>query len=258
MNRISRAVTGLLIVNVAVFAAGLLVPAWRDPLTDAGAFWFPANANFGPWQAVSYMFLHANLTHILFNMFALVSFGTILEREWGAARFLIFYFLCGVGAGLIQMGINWYEFGGLHDRLVAAGMTPSAINDLLTTGRGQIPSDPAVKKVLVSLYRIYTAPMLGASGAIYGVLVAFGLLHPNAKLALMFVPVPIAAKFFIPILLALDLLSGVTGFSVFGAGVAHFAHLGGAAIGFLLMLLWRNRRPGPDGPGTTVEGQAFR
>ncbi len=258
MNRMSRAVLGLLLVNIAVFAAGFLLPNGHEQLVAMGAFWFPANGHFGVWQVVTYMFLHADFGHIFFNMFALVSFGTILEREWGATRFLLFYFLCGVGAGLIQVGINWHEFGGLHARLVAVGMTPSAISSLLATGRGQLPTDPAVKAVLIELFGIYARPMLGASGAIYGVLVAFGVLHPNAKLGLMFVPVPIAAKFFIPILLVLDLLSGVTGFSLFGAGVAHFAHLGGAAIGFLLMLLWRNRRRGPDGPGLTVEGQTFR
>jgi len=189
------------------------------------------------------MFLHADLGHIFFNMFALVSFGTILEREWGATRFLIFYFLCGVGAALIQLGVNWHEAGLLHARLVAAGLTPAAISDLMATGRGSLPADPAVKAVLVDLYRIHIAPMVGASGAIYGLLVAFGCLHPNAKLSLMFVPVPVAAKFFIPGMLLLDLFSGVTGFSLFGAGVAHFAHLGGAAIGFLLMLIWRQHDP---------------
>ena len=258
MSRIPRAVAGLLMVNIAAFAAGFLLPNGREQLVSAGAFWFPANGHFGPWQAVSYMFLHADFGHIFFNMFALVSFGSVLEREWGVARFLIFYFLCSVGAGLIQTGINWHEFNGLHDRLIAAGLAPTAISSLLATGGGQLPSDPAVKAVLVELYVIYVSPMLGASGAIYGVLVAFGLLHPNAKLALMFVPVPIAAKFFIPGLLLLDLLSGVTGFSLFGAGIAHFAHLGGAAIGFLLMLLWRNRSREPDGPSLTVEGQTFR
>lgn len=249
MSHISRAVLGLLLVNIVVFAAGQLLPDGREQLVAAGAFWYPAHEHFGPWQVVTYMFLHANFSHIFFNMFALVSFGTILEREWGAARFLVFYFLCGIGAGLIQVGINWHEFGELHGRLVAVGLTPSAISSLLATGRGQVPSDPAVKAVLIELYGIYARPMLGASGAIYGLLVAFGCLHPNAKLGLMFVPVPIAAKYFIPILLALDLLSGVTGFSLFGAGVAHFAHLGGALIGFLLMLLWRHRHRGPDGFG---------
>ncbi|HTO05142.1 MAG TPA: rhomboid family intramembrane serine protease [Opitutus sp.] len=232
---------GLLIVNVVVFAAGFLLPNGNDRLVSAGALWYPANSHFGLWQVVSYMFLHGSLGHIFFNMFALVSFGSVLEREWGAARFLIFYFLCGVGAALIQTGINWQEFHGLHDRLVESGLTPSAITSLLEHGGGLLPSDPATRALLVELYGIYAAPTIGASGAIYGLLVAFGCLHPNAKLALMFVPFPIAAKFFIPGLLLLDLFSGVTGFSLFGARIAHFAHLGGAAIGFLLMLLWRNR-----------------
>ena len=236
-----RTVAALLIVNIVAFAAGFLLPNGRELLVEAGALWYPANGNFGLWQVVSYMFLHANLSHVFFNMFALVSFGSVLEREWGAARFLLFYFLCGVGAGLIQTGINWQEFHGLHARLVAAGLEPPAISSLLATGGGRLPAVPAVKAMLIELYGIYARPMLGASGAIYGLLVAFGFLHPNAKLALMFVPVPIAAKFFIPGLLLLDLFSGVTGFSLFGAGIAHFAHLGGAAIGFLLMLLWRHR-----------------
>jgi membrane associated rhomboid family serine protease len=106
--------------------------------------------------------------------------------------------------------------------------------------------DPKVNAAVVELYRITIGHMVGASGAIYGILVAFGLLYPNAKLALLFLPVPIAAKYFIPVLLALDLLSGVTGFSLFGGGVAHFAHIGGAAIGFLLMWYWRRRRVGPS------------
>ena len=246
-----RTIAVLLIVNLVVFAAGFLLPNGRELLVDAGALWYPANGNFGLWQVVSYMFLHADIGHIFFNMFALVSFGSVLEREWGAARFLLFYFLCGVGAGLIQTGINWQEFHGLHARLVAAGLAPSAISALLAEGGGRLPADPAVKAVLIGLWGIYARPMLGASGAIYGLLVAFGFLHPNAKLALMFAPVPIAAKFFIPGLLLLDLFSGVTGFSLFGAGVAHFAHLGGAAIGFLLMLLWRHRSRGPTGASPT-------
>lgn len=253
MSQISRAVLVLLLVNIAVFVAGMLLPHGREQILAAGALWHPANGHFELWQAVTYMFLHADFGHIFFNMFALVSFGTILEREWGAARFLVFYFVCGVGAGLVQLGLNWHEFGVLHERLVAAGMTPFEINTQLTTDSLPLPADPAVKAMLIDLYRIYAAPTVGASGAIYGLLVAFGCLHPNAKLALMFVPVPVSAKFFIPVLLALDLLSGVTGFSLFGAGVAHFAHLGGAAIGFLLMLLWRHRHR-PDGTGPLMEG----
>ncbi len=250
-----RVVASLLIANLVAFAAGYLLPSGSERLVDAGALWYPANIHFGPWQVVTYMFLHANLTHIFFNMFALVSFGRILELQWGATRFLLFYFLCGIGAALVQTGINWHDFHDLHARAVAAGLTPPEISSLLANGGGVLPRDPAVKAMLVELYGIYARPTLGASGAIYGLLVAFGFLHPNAKLAVMFVPVPIAAKYFIPGLLLLDLFSGVTGFSLFGAGIAHYAHLGGAAIGFLLMLLWRKRGRAPAGHGTTAEGR---
>jgi membrane associated rhomboid family serine protease len=112
---------------------------------------------------------------------------------------------------------------------------------MLDTGRYSGPSDREINKAAVDLYQIYSGPMLGASGAIYGILVAFGLLYPNAKLAILLIPVPVAAKYVIPTLLALDLFSGVTGFSLFGGGIAHFAHLGGALIGFLLMWHWRNQ-----------------
>lgn len=242
MSRLSQAVVSLLIVNIAVFVAGALSPDWEKIILARGAFHFPGNEAFAPAQAVTYMFLHANLGHIFFNMFALLSFGALLEREWGAPRFLIFYFLCGLGAGLIQTGINGYEFNQLYERLVAAGLTPASIDTIVATGRGAIPADPALEAALVELYRIYNGWMVGASGAVYGVLVAFGLRHPNAKLALIFVPVPIAAKYFIPALLGLDLLSEFTGFSLFGAGIAHFAHVGGAAIGLLLTVLWRKHR----------------
>jgi membrane associated rhomboid family serine protease len=242
MRTISRAVLGLLLVNIAAFAAGMLLPDGSERIVAAGALWFPANDHFRFWQVVTHMFLHANFSHIFFNMYALVSFGSILEREWGAGRFLVFYFLCGIGAGLVQLGVNWYEYAGLHSHLIAAGLTPDAIRTMLLTDPAQVPANPALQKMAVDLYTIYIAPMLGASGAIYGLLVAFGFLHPNAKLSLMFIPVPVAAKFFIPGLLLLDLFSGVTGFSLFGAGVAHFAHVGGGVIGFLLMLLWRHRR----------------
>ncbi|HWA26936.1 MAG TPA: rhomboid family intramembrane serine protease [Lacunisphaera sp.] len=252
MNRVSRAVGALLLLNVAVFLAGLVLSNGSERVLEAGAFWFPTNEHFRPWQFVSYLFLHADFGHIFFNMFALASFGTILEREWGPARFLVFYFLCGIGAGLVQLGINWHHFAGLHEQLVAAGMpaaqiktllamSPEKLDALWSSGTIQVPGGPKLEDAFVRLYGIHASPMLGASGAIYGVLVAFGLLYPHARLAIMFVPVPVAAKILIPIILGIDLLSGVTGISLFGAGVAHFAHLGGAAIGFLLMLLWRKR-----------------
>lgn len=241
MQGISRAVLVLLVANIVVFLAGSVLPHGHERIVEAAGLWFPRNEHFGAWQVVSYMFLHAGFSHIFFNMFALVSFGTILEREWSWLRFLVFYFACGIGAGLVQLGVHWYEFAGLHERLVAAGMTPDAIAAMLESGRANLPDGAGVEETAVHLYRVAMVPTVGASGAIYGLLVAFGCLHPNAKLALMFLPVPIAAKFFVPILLGLDLMSGITGFSLFGGSVAHFAHVGGGVIGFLLMLLWRKR-----------------
>jgi membrane associated rhomboid family serine protease len=240
MRSLSPAVGALLALNALVFVVTLVAPEWGNRIVGWFAVWFPRHENAAWWQVVTYMFLHGGFTHVLFNMFGLVSFGPLLERQWGTARFLIFYFLCGIGAGLTQVGVNWIEFQSLHDRLTDSGLTASAIDTMLNTGRYDGPrGDTSVRSTVVELYQIYSTPMVGASGAIYGILVAFGLLYPNAKLALMFIPVPVAAKFVIPVILALDLFSGVTGFSLFGGGVAHWAHLGGALIGFILMWFWR-------------------
>ncbi len=249
MVRPPVAVYTLVALNAVVFLASALVQGLDTRLLERGAFWYPENPHFAPSQALTYMFLHASFSHAFFNLFALASFGSQLERVWGSARFVLFYLLCGVGAGLIQIGINHYEFGQLHRQLVDAGFPTAALGEILATGQGAVPADAELRAAIEELYRIYAAPMLGASGAVYGVLVAFGVMYPNARLALLFLPVPVAAKVFIPILLALDLLSGLTGFSILGAGVAHFAHLGGAAIGFVLMLLWR-RRQAPPAVGT--------
>lgn len=251
MNRLPPAVLALLILNVVLFAAGLFVSGGKSWLIEHGAFWFSENPRFGLWQAVSYMFLHGGPGHILFNMFGLVSFGGLLERLWGTRRFLVFYFLCGLGAAFVHNAVNVLQFSAIHEKLVSQGMTPEAIQTLLSAGRGAIPQTPEIRMALFELYRIYAVPMIGASGAIYGILVAYGLLFPNAKLLILFLPVPVAAKFVIPVLLALDLLSGLTGFSLFGGGIAHFAHLGGAFIGLILMLLWR-RKSQPEHPTFTA------
>jgi membrane associated rhomboid family serine protease len=252
MTGLTTAVRSLLIANIIVFIAGLLLPGMGNRMVEWFAYWFPHNEHFALWQLVTYMFMHGGIGHIFFNMFALVSFGVLLEQQWGTRKFLVFYFLCGIGAGLVHMGVSWIEFQSIRNRLIDAGMSASAIDTMLSSGLYSGPrGNEAVSAAVVDLYRIYVSPMVGASGAIYGILVAFGLLYPNAKLALLFVPVPIAAKYFIPVLLGLDLLSGVTGFSLFGGGIAHFAHLGGALIGFLLMWHWRNR------VRRAAEGQVF-
>lgn len=242
VRNLLAAVGSLLVVNAIVFLFAVVVPQWDGRMTAWFAYWFPLHQNAAWWQVVTYMFMHGGLAHLFFNMFGLLSFGPHLERQWGTSRFLLFYFLCGVGACLTQLGVSWAEFQSIHSRLTESGLTAPAIEQMLKTGNYTGPrGDPAIRAAMVELYRIYSTPMVGASGAIYGVLVAFGILYPNAKLALLFVPIPVAAKYVIPIILLLDLFSGVTGFSLFGGGIAHFAHLGGAAIGFLLMWYWRSR-----------------
>jgi membrane associated rhomboid family serine protease len=241
MRRFPAAVLGLIIINAAAFLAGYASPQAHEWLRNHGAFWYTGSPHFEAWQFISYMFLHGGPSHILFNMFALYSFGVVLERQWGTARFVAFYFLCGIGAALVHNAVNLYQFSSLHQQLLAQGMTAEDIDEALSTGRSVFGLNAATRATLVDLYGIYSVPMIGASGAIYGILVAFGTLYPNAKLAMLFIPVPIAAKYFIPGLLALDLFSGITGFPLFGGGIAHFAHVGGALIGLVLMLLWRRR-----------------
>lgn len=152
---------------------------------------------FEPWQLLTHVFLHGSVTHLLFNMIALWSFGRVLERVWGNRRFLLFYLVCGFGAAVISM---------LVDNLI--------------------------------LNTQFTGYMVGASGAIYGILVAFALLFPNFKIMLIFLPVPIAAKYFVPVLLLIDLTAGFTGVSIFGQNIAHFAHVGGAIVGAVLVFWW--------------------
>ncbi len=238
MGKITETVKHLIILNAILFAATILVPT--IDLGDWLALYFPKNEHFGVWQFVSHMFMHGSFMHILFNMYALWAFGSPLEQMWGKNKFLFFYFSAGIGAGLIYTAVNYFQFNNIFNELVGAGISNTEIQTLLETGRYNTDIlNQISEKRLTDLYQIYNTPAVGASGAIYGVLVAFGMSFPNAKLALIFFPVPIAAKYFIPVLIAIDLFSGVTGFSLFGGGIAHFAHVGGALIGFIMMQYWK-------------------
>ena len=240
MGRLTETVKHLIILNALFFAASSLLGL---DLNNFLALYFPENKNFGIWQFVTHMFMHGGFMHILFNMYALWAFGSPLEQMWGRNKFIFFYFSAGLGAGLIYTAVNYFQYNSIHNDLISIGLRTSDIQSLLTSGKynsdilSQIP-----EQKLMEIYQIYNTPAVGASGAIYGVLVAFGMTFPNAKLALIFLPVPISAKYFIPVLIALDLFSGVTGFSIFGGGIAHFAHVGGAIIGFLIMWYWKQNQ----------------
>lgn len=237
MNKNPGAVTVIIIVNVIFFAVSN-IPSLEDVMIGTFALYFPLNPAFQWWQLVTNMFMHGGVMHILFNMYGVYAFGALLERVWGPRRFVVFYFLCGLGAAVIYLAVNYYKFTGLETSFLADGISQSDLHAILSKSWDSI--NMVANDDLRAFWRIFHVPALGASGAVYGILVAFGMLFPNVKLMLVFLPVPVPAKYFIPGLVALDLFSGVTGVSIFGGGIAHFAHVGGALIGFLLMLWWRH------------------
>ncbi len=257
MGRITEAVKHLIIINVILYIAPQMVDF---DLQNLFALHFPKSPEFGYWQFLTHMFMHSQQTfmHILFNMYALWAFGTPLEQMWGRNKFLFFYFSAGLGAGFIYTLVNYFQFNSIYDQLVALGVNKNEIYQILNIRLYDIQvfrnecinilsNNSSLREVLdlqklIEINSFYNSSAVGASGAIYGVLVAFGMSFPNSKLALIFFPVPIAAKYFIPALIALDLFSGVTGYSLFGGGIAHFAHVGGALIGFLIAWYWKQHQ----------------
>jgi membrane associated rhomboid family serine protease len=237
---ITDAVKQLLIINVLFYIGSLIV---GEPAYDILALYLPENTNFQFWQPLTYMFMHAKTPmHILFNMFSLYSFGVLLERLWGTKKFLFFYISCGLGAAALHIAISYFSFNHGMEILTSNGFSRESILQLLNEGKldtrwQEIMSSAQLSDFIGS----YISPTVGASGAIYGLLVAFAVIAPNAELALLFIPVPIKAKYFVPGLLALDLFLGLKGQSIFGTstGVAHFAHLGGALVGFIMMWYWK-------------------
>lgn len=240
MTKFFDAIKVLIAANIILYVITFLMPGMETFMFEKFALYFPKNEKFSYWQLITNMFMHGGFTHLLFNMYALWAFGSPLEEMWGRNKFLVFYFVSGIGAGVIYTLVNYFQFNSIYQELINAGVSPAEILSLLETGKYGATSLSSFSETrLVEFYRLFNTPAVGASGAIYGILVAFGITYPNAKLALIFFPVPIAAKYFIPVLIGLDLFSGVTGFSIFGGGIAHFAHIGGALIGFLLMWYWR-------------------
>jgi membrane associated rhomboid family serine protease len=225
---------------------------------------YVGSPNFRPYQIVTHMFMHGGIEHILFNMFALWIFGSALENVWGTKRFLFFYFFCGLGAAIIEMAATYLQVHQFQDIVNTFILHPSPqLYDQILTKYSKFfdnpdflnylskvsyyyngnPNDPsliqsaseAVNKLFVGYQDI---PTLGASGAIFGLLVAFGYLFPNTELYLMFIPIPIKAKYLVVGYAAVELFLGFSGME---PGVAHFAHLGGALFGFLLVYYWNKR-----------------
>lgn len=239
MGRLTEAVKHLVIINVILFIVPLATPELG--IQQMFALYFTENPRFGFWQFATHMFMHGGFAHIMFNMYGLWAFGTPLEHMWGRNKFLFFYLSAGLGAGIIFTLVNYYQFSGVYETLLSIGVSPSEIQSILDTGSYNTNILSVVSKQdLSEFYATYNSPAVGASGAIYGVLVAFGMYYPNAKLALIFFPVPISAKYFIPLIILGDLFFGVTNYSI--GNVAHFAHIGGAIIGFVIAYYWKQNQ----------------
>lgn len=193
MRNLPEVTKNLLLINVAVYVLGLLIERYGIDLTRWLGLWSVNSGRFGLWQLVSYMFLHANFGHLFCNMFAVLMFGPALEQSWGAKKYLLYYFVCGIGAALVQLGI-W------------ALVQPYA---------------PGVT--------------IGASGAVFGILLAFGWLFPDVPMFLLFIPIPIRARVFVIGYAVVELFAGIVNID----NVAHFAHLGGMLFGLLLILWWK-------------------
>ncbi len=234
MGRMTEAVKHLLIINVILFFATQL---YGEQMYQWMSLWFPKNSNFEWWQIVTHMFMHGSLMHIIFNMYALWAFGTPLEQIWGKGKFLFFYFSAGLGSAALHSGVNFYLFNEGMSALEGAGIARTQILDILAQGKYS-PGwyDLAPKSTIDSMLTAFNTPAVGASGAIYGILVAFAFMYSEARLMLIFLPVPIKAKYFVPILIAVDLIFGIGNVNT---GVAHFAHIGGALIGFIMMWYWK-------------------
>lgn len=263
MNNMTPVVKQLLIINIIFFLGSLVVPVSNQFF----ALYFPESDFFKFWQPLTHMFMHGGILHIAFNMFAMVSFGSALEHFWGGKKFIFFYISCGLGAALLQIGVNYLQFESALEPVKSLGLSDATLHQILNVNfsdgvnfrsdlfleqikpilekAGKVNLDQAGFEGLFNAAAITQVPMVGASGAIYGLLVAFAFMFPNAQLGLIFIPVPIKAKYFVPGILAIDLFLGFKGNSLFGGGgtgIAHFAHVGGAVVGYIMMWYWKKNQ----------------
>lgn len=201
----------IIIINVLVMIMCFLN---RDFMVEQFALFYPASHYFKIWQPITHMFMHGGFWHLFFNMYTLYIFGTVLERVWGPKKFLLFYFVTGLGAALLHVGVQFIE----------AQVYLSNIESV---------------QAQEAYYRLLGTPTVGASGAIYGVLLGYAMLFPDSVLTLIFPPVSLKAKWFVIIFAVIELVTGI--FNM-GGGIAHFAHLGGMLFGWLLIMYWKRRR----------------
>ena len=235
---ITDSVKHLLIINAIMFVGTIAIAG--EPFYQWFALYFPKNELFQPWQIITHMFMHGNFMHILFNMFALWMFGTAVEQVLGSKKFLFVYFSAGLGAVLFQLGYYYFNYLPVFSDLVASGLSESQILQMFKSNEVLTGVTQNQLALLKETFPIYNASMVGASGCIMGILAAFGMMNPEAKLMLIFLPIPIKAKYFIPGIILLDVISAISGQSFFSpSNTAYMAHVGGALTGFIIMWYWK-------------------
>ena len=223
-------VKNLIFINILMLLAYYAVLSVFDvDLIRTLGLYFPKSDQFKPLQIVTHMFLHAGFGHLFFNMFALYMFGQVLEQVWGPKRFLIYYFVCGLGAALIHETVIAFQYNHLVQSISSENMQIFLNNGTEFLNKGDFNS-------IQSLYNLLHTPTVGASGAIFGVLLAFGVLFPNTQLMLLFPPIPIKAKYFVIIYGGIELYMAI--YNPTGS-IAHAAHLGGMLFGYILIRYWR-------------------
>ncbi len=224
-------VKNILIINVVCFVGSMI---FEQSTRFFGVF-YPDSPFFKVWQVITYMFMHGGFTHIFFNMFSLVMFGPIIEQVLGSKRFLNFYLIAGIGALILQFGVQAIE---VH-QIVGTFQAAQYLNFDMVNGTVSSNFPHITQTEFDKLVSVYFTPLVGASGAVFGILLAFAYLFPNMKLQLIFIPVPIAAKFFIPIMILIEIYLG---FSRPGSSIAHLAHVGGALFGYIMLKAWGIRK----------------
>lgn len=256
-------VKNILIINGLMFVANLVAMSrFNTDLNETLGLYYPKSTYFKPFQFITHVFMHGSFMHLFFNMFSLWMFGSVLENYWGPKRFFIYYFVTAFGAALLHIGVNAIEIYKLQSAITAYAANPN-LNDfiLFIQDHKQLISNASadelnryysiwrnepdnvmiaqqsVEAVQSFVFAKMNIPVVGASGAVFGLLLAFGMLFPNAQLMMLFLPVPIKAKYFVMIYGAIELFQGIS--SNPGDNVAHFAHLGGMLFGFILIKIWK-------------------
>lgn len=223
INRIPPITKNLLIITVLCYFGTVVAEKYGIDINDLLGLHFFLASDFNPVQLITYIFLHGNFSHLFFNMFALWMFGVTLEQVWGPKRFLFYYIACGIGAGLIQEGVQYVEY-----------ITNLVNYDGVNTGDVILPMREYLNMMTT----------VGASGAVYAILLAFGMLFPDNKMFVFPVPFPIKAKYFVMGYATIELVLGVGASS---DGIAHFAHLGGMLFGLIFILYWRKKNKNNGG-----------